>query len=421
MRYLKWIIPLAVVFAFFGLAGWGFNLTNLPSSYGNCNDQYNKAIAALTTERQLSPTPEAKDALNAKITEIKVQQSQDTSCASSTASSAASQTTPAAPAADWSPHYYFFDAGKASVRTFGPAVDPNKVSEEFRTRMTADPALLCGDGGLILTGKDGGIDCVQSLLKSKAARDAYLDKVFSNIKSSTVKDVKAGTVPGVYMVDVDGIPRILSDPSVPYVHAYKVFEVVTNDGKTYSFRIECGFQFVGLVPTPGTPYTRIPECVNGNDRDENGSCGSTKLIDACRLVAGSWTTVRDVAPLAGDLPVNSPKCKTPSSPPTTPTNPPTTSTPTPSASCPPGQHGTPPVCKDGPEKDPASQGNIPTQVAGTAPPAQPTTSKPSVTRPAATATYTAPATPEAPKTSRSTAAPTTEVPKPTASGTVGNG
>ena len=94
---------------------------------------------------------------------------------STTATPSASK--PAKPAESWTPHYYTLDKGKRSARSFSPPVVGNAkaIKAEFAKRMKADPALLCANGGLILENQDGGVKCVQDLLKSVQARDAYFD------------------------------------------------------------------------------------------------------------------------------------------------------------------------------------------------------------------------------------------------------
>ncbi len=255
------------------LVGVALRQMDNPSSYQGCA-RYDKAIASLKSERTMSARAAARDALDTQIADIQRQQAQDKACAASAPTPSASASTPA-PKGAWKPHYYFFDSGKESPQTFGPAVNPGTAAKEFRKRLTVDPSLACGDGGLILADKDGGITCVQALLKSVKARDTFIGLVFKNIKTMSVKTVGASTVPGVFMVDVNGIPRIISDPRVPYTAPYKVLVVVTNDGRTLSFRLECGFQWVGLQPIHGTPYTPAPPCVNGNVRSAQGSCGNT--------------------------------------------------------------------------------------------------------------------------------------------------
>lgn len=122
---------------------------------------------------------------------------------------------------------------------------------------------------------------------------------------------------------------------------------------------------------------------------------------------------------------SSSESKTPTPTPTEPTKTPTPTPTKPTETCPPDKpHGTWPVCKDDPAKDPAAQDKVPEQVKGTAPAVTEPASKPSVTRPAETATYTPPAQPEATKTPRETEAPKAEEPvkaSPTASGTVADG
>ena len=198
----------------------------------------------------------------------------------------------------WKPHYYTLDKGKRADRDFGPgvkggkkAVDGSKsekakttkqISGEFKERMFRDPALLCANGGLILNGKDGGKKCVDKLVKSKSARDAYYAKVFDKIKSTKIEKRYAQYVESAVMVvPKDGVPRIVKIDTYRS-SVYYVFVVKTETGKTYNFRLECGFQWdTGrkvaprkYTPVTNTPYTPVMPCVSGS-RDENGRCGRT--------------------------------------------------------------------------------------------------------------------------------------------------
>lgn len=198
----------------------------------------------------------------------------------------------------WTPHYYTLDKGKRADRDFGPgvkggkkAVDGTKaekakalkqIRDEFKERMLKDPALLCGNGGLILHGKDGGKDCVDKLVKSKSARDKYYDRVMKAIKSTKVEKRYAQYVESAVMVvPKDGVPRIVKIDTYRS-EVYYVFVVKTKAGKTYSFRLECGFQWdTGrkivprkYTPVTRTPYTPVMPCVRGS-RDSNGKCGHT--------------------------------------------------------------------------------------------------------------------------------------------------
>lgn len=195
----------------------------------------------------------------------------------------------------WNPHYYTLDKGKRADRDFGPgvkggkkAVDgtkkekadaTQKIRDEFKERMLKDPALLCANGGLILNGKDGGKKCVDKLVKSKSARDAYYAKVFDKIKSTKIEKRYAQYVESAVMVvPKDGVPRIVKIDTYRS-SVYYAFVVKTETGKTYNFRLECGFQWdTGrkvvprkYTPVTNTPYTPVMPCVSGR-RDEDGRC-----------------------------------------------------------------------------------------------------------------------------------------------------
>ena len=80
--------------------------------------------------------------------------------------------------------------------------------------------------------------------------------------------------------------------------------------------------------------------------------------------------------------------------------------------CPPGMpHGSWPICKDGPDRDPAQNGNVPTQVQGQAPPVNGPATPPAAGTPPAT--YNPPAPPPAPQLPPVTAPPTTSPPATT--------
>ena len=301
--------------------------------------------------------------------------------------------TPTEKTDSWKPHYYTLDEGKRSARSFGPAVTGNlaEVKEEFATRMKADPALLCANGGKILNSEDGGIKCVKELLKSKQARDVYFDKVMTAIDKMSVETLTGGTgvvVKSAYMlVGDDGIPRV-TPLDVERPEAYKVLTVHTKDGKTWRFRLECGFQWDNGVPhkpksrksTPRNVIETTP-CVDDNGRDKDGKCKPPKTTPS----PSASTSTPPATPPATPTPTPS---ETPSTTPTpTPSNTPTST----------------PSCR---EKE--------CETAPTAPPNRPT--------PSSTPTRSPEATPPArPSQPANTATPTvkatgaTKTPKPTAS------
>ena len=302
--------------------------------------------------------------------------------------------TPTEKTDSWKPHYYTLDEGKRSARSFGPAVTGNlaEVKEEFAKRMKADPALLCANGGRILNGQDGGIDCVKELLKSKLARDAYFDKVMAAIDNMSVETLTGGTgvvVKSAYMlVGDDGIPRV-TPLDVERPEAYKVLTVHTKDGKTWRFRLECGFQWDNGVPrkpksprsTPPRGVVETPPCVDDNGRDKDGKCKPPKTTPS----PSASTSTPPATPPATPTP-------TPSETPSTTPTPTSSATPTTTPSC--------------VEKE--------CETAPTAPPNRPT--------PSSTPTRSPEATPPArPSQPANTATPTvkatgaTKTPKPTAS------
>lgn len=193
----------------------------------------------------------------------------------------------------WAPHFFTLDKGKNGKLDFGPPVKGGakaaagdkkmlaKLKQQFWDDLRADPVLACANGGLILNGKDGGVPCVKRLMKSKAARDAYLAKVKKAVASMRVEKRYPQWVDSAYqVVGPDGIPRVVAAQNVWRSEVYYVMVVKTKAGKTYGFRLECRWQwdtgkkFVPRVYTPSrhTPYTTVIPCVGGRYRDDNGRC-----------------------------------------------------------------------------------------------------------------------------------------------------
>ena len=151
-----------------------------------------------------------------------------------------------------------------------------------------------------------------------------------------VEDTKAGTktttlraLPG----NGDDTP-IVDSIGVTYPDTTRWVVYTDSNGKDYWFRLICKFQprlFAETKQVPQAPPTR-----EGITRTHEGT--PVPLVDACRKVNGKWKNVYKVTRKAGDLPVNSPKCKpssTSTPTPTTPTTPPNTPTPTPTPTTPP--------------------------------------------------------------------------------------
>lgn len=314
--------------------------------------------------------------------------------------------TPTDKADSWKPHYYTLDEGKRSARSFGPPVDGGvkSVKDEFAKRMKADPALLCANGGKILDGQDGGIDCVKELLKSKQARDAYFDKVMTAIDKMSVETLTGGpgvVVKSAYMlVGDDGIPRV-TPLDVPRPEAYKVLTVHTKDGKTWRFRLECGFQWDNGVPrkpkspksTPPRDVVETPPCVDDNGRDKDGKCKPPKTTPS---PSPSTSTTPPVTPTP-----------TPSETPSTTPTPTPSNTPTPTPSCREKE------CETAPTAPPnrPTPSTTPTRSPETSPTARP--SQPANT---ATPTVRAPSASAVPKPTASV--PQAPQPSPTATGSI---
>ena len=281
---MKGIGAIAALIAFFLLAGVALSQMDNPDSYRGCS-RYDRAIAALTSEREVAMTDAARESIDKSIGDVRKQLVLDMSCQTGgpaptpTESTSPTTSLSAAPAGDtWTPHYYYFDTNKQGSWTFGPAVQPEVAEQEFRTRMQNDPVLLCGNGGLMLTGEDGGNDCVQSVLSSKSARDAYYDSVFSNVESMTVGDGPEWAS-GAYMSDDGTTPYIIAADGIHYQTPYMVLVVKMKDGRTFMFRIPCGYQWVKATnpsQSVAAPYHKAQPCVNGNKRNATtGSCGDT--------------------------------------------------------------------------------------------------------------------------------------------------
>jgi hypothetical protein len=206
-----------------------------------------------------------------------------------------------APAADdsWTPRWFVNENDPNSPRNFGPAVNPDTAVDEFKPRMEADPALLCANGLLIQTsdwnvasGEDGSsryAECLDKVLGSKSARDAYVGEVFGQIAEMHVETRDPQQVDTAFMrMGPDGRVHVFQT-SITRTVSYHVLVITTTDGRTITLRLECGFQWdTGVVivtvevtqpesspssvPSGSTPYTPAPPCVNGNGRDENGGC-----------------------------------------------------------------------------------------------------------------------------------------------------
>lgn len=317
---MKGIGAIAALIAFFLLAGVALSQMDNPGSYRGCG-RYDRAIAALMSEREAAMTDAARKSIDKSIGDVRKQLALDMSCQtggpapSPTASTSPTPSPSAAPAADtWTPHYYYFDTDKQGSWTFGPAVQPEVAEQEFRTRMQNDPVLLCGNGGVMLTDKDGGNDCVQSVLSSKSARDAYYDSVFSNVESITVGDGPEWAT-GAYMTDDGTTPYIIAADDIHYQMPYKVLAVKMKDGRTIMFRLACGFQWVKAANpshSVAAPYHKAQPCVNGNNRDATtGSCGDTPITP----VTPEPSTTPEPTPTPTPTPEACPPMKDGSTPP----------------------------------------------------------------------------------------------------------
>lgn len=409
MRHLKAIAALAALVVLGGVAIWLVSAMANPAnsqSAARFDQAWRDAAAAYSGERlaivRADIRQQAADAGVALTVPGAYPAATTTPSVTPTPSATA---TPTEKTDSWKPHYYTLDEGKRSARSFGPPVTGNikYVKDEFATRMKADLALLCANGGLILNGQDGGIDCVKELLKSKLARDAYFDKVMQAIDKMGVESLGAQTVKSAYMVvGDDGIPRVIP-LDVERPETYKVLTVHTKDGKTYRFRLECGFQWDNGVPrkpkspksTPPRNVIETPPCVDDNGRDKDGKCKPPKTTP-------------------------SPSPSTSTTPPVTPTptpseTPSTTPTPTPT------QSSTPPSTPSCVEKEcetaptPTASRDKPTATPTRSPENTPS-ARPS--QPATTATPTVKA-PGATKTPKPTASvPQAPQPSPTATGSI---
>ena len=294
-----------------------------PTSYANPCLRYDKAIAALESERNLTPSTAGKDAINTRIAEVTRQKSDDPKCAGGEPSatptaeetpsmepSAEPSATPTAeetPSADPSaepsatptaqeeyPHFFFFEEGKRKARDFGPGVTGNEqeVFDEFTRRMHLDPALLCANGSVILGNHPGDslLDCTKILMNDTSARDSYEERVFSAVQTMSVADKAPGTVTSAYMVEVDGIPSTILIEDVNRPQTYRILRLGLDDGRTVELRLDCGFQWdfspeKESKPQPiqgdfspekeSKPQPNIPvaeDCLNGGIRDEDGRC-----------------------------------------------------------------------------------------------------------------------------------------------------
>ena len=413
MRHLKAIAALAALVVLGGVAIWLVSAMANPAnsqSAARFDQAWRDAAAAYSGERlaivRADIRQQAADAGVALTVPGAYPAATTTPSVTPTPSATA---TPTEKTDSWKPHYYTLDEGKRSARSFGPAVTGNlaEVKEEFAKRMKADPALLCANGGKILDGKDGGVECVKALLKSKQARDAYFDKVMAAIDNMSVETLTGGpgvVVKSAYMlVGDDGIPRV-----VPLVverpEAYKVLTVHTKDGKTWRFRLECGFQWDNGVPrkpkspksTPPRDVVETPPCVDDNGRDKDGKCKPPKTTPS----PSASTSTPPATPPATPTPTPS---ETPSATPTpTPSN-----TPTPTPSCVEKECETAPTA---PAERPRPS-TTPTRSPETSPPARPSqpanTTTPPVRAPSASAV---------PTPTRSV--PQAPQPSPTATGSI---
>lgn len=172
-----------------------------------------------------------------------------------------------APAADsdkWTPVYYTLMKGKDSDLSYGPAVhakDAADATEQFWTRHTNDPALLCGNGGEWIDGKGDGIDCTRRLADSKSARDNYLADAKSHVKSVEWVQQAPHWAHTAFMMPVKGTPVMLWQENAVYRHNTEwYYKVTTNDGRVLFYRAECGIQPDRTVPAPKQtpPATETP-------------------------------------------------------------------------------------------------------------------------------------------------------------------
>lgn len=234
----------------------------------------------------------------------------------------------------------------------GPAVDPqvDKAALELHARRCADPALVVEHGivnqlpGFAELKGDEQITSKTRELRDNpdAWRDTVKqleDKEKTAIAVST--EIMSGHYDTFYMIDgVTDVPLIRKDD--PDREAFEVLRFTYADGSEVNYKLDCGFQPVGLFPNvppvdqpppPNQPPPTTPPRVTTTTTTQ------PELITICRPGVGIITIRRDQLQ-EGDT-THLSKCTPPTTaaaPPTTTAPPATTTTSGPEVTSPPGGH-----------------------------------------------------------------------------------
>lgn len=300
-RWISLLVALCLV-ALGVVAWWLLDAIQKPQSYTLGCSRYQAAINALDGELKVLGGGTAAEALKARKSDIEQQRQDDKICrnaaiastsqtASASPTTSTVATTSSAPSTSGDdvrkPTFYHRDA-KTLPFSFGPAVTQKEAINEWWNRLANDPSLACGDGGLVVQHQILGSDCTRTLMWSRMAHDNFVQAVRSNTASVEVVEVQAVKANTYEMVMVDGIPVIMPVNDVPRPGKYLVLRVHTKDGRSYDFRLECGFQpdqpiqlesSKPISPPPALPMAKpiapAPPCVNGNGRDSESRCGDT--------------------------------------------------------------------------------------------------------------------------------------------------
>lgn len=289
------------------------------------------------------------------------------------------------------PAFLAYDA-KTRGDNFGPSGQATTVEQaqaELHQRRCTDAALVTahaayyGVDGLSLPMSQNVFEqAVQAALDAPAtvwrarvtAVEAY--EASGNLSMAT-SHAQYDTLFFLTGEDASVVPDLVAGPVGDRV---STLFVVRHGNVTKNLKLECGFQpfepkFPGTPKKPHKPHHPTDECVKADHKQPHPDyVWSQRLckwfppkvvnVQRCDLVANQVVWVTETQAQDPRYTSDLSKCsKTPPPPP--PTTPPTTPPSTPS--CPPGQHGKPPICKDGPERDPQAQGNVPTQLVQTTP------------------------------------------------------
>lgn len=231
-------------------------------------------------------------------------------------------------------HFFAYDAPKGS-NNFGPtqtSTDLKKVADTFGKVLSTDPAAAASDVLFVRNGSKLSATKAEakakSYVKDKKAWCTDVTNAMAKVNNFTVENIAhtfdtLGMIPGKTKNDM---PRIVKQSAKINIGPALVAHL--KDGSTRVFRITCFFQpsnqrFVNVAPQP---TTRTPS--NGKGQ----SPGTSRHVT---------TTPPQTTP---------PK-----------TTPPTTTPPTKHVCTWPTPHGTWPICKDSPSRDPQSNNHVPTQ------------------------------------------------------------